>query len=92
MKQREEKLRLPIDAFCVCPSCKTDNGLRNIGVDVLCFECGWDSSNIFVESGLFDQWIYEYEERLARQEIKKKVDKHKRALRECALHAKKIAV
>ena len=71
MKQTRSPFRMPVDAFTACPACGCQNNLRQISLDVYCHECGWDSAAAFVESGGFDQLIYDFEEMLAEEETKR---------------------
>lgn len=52
------KIKLPIDAFKVCPTRGCNNPhLKPRGTtDVFCSLCGWDSEEAFVNAGGLDFW------------------------------------
>lgn len=51
------KVRLPIDAFKVCPTRGCNNPhLKLQAIDVYCSLCGWNSENAFIDAGGLDWW------------------------------------
>ena len=67
MQKNKSPVKLPADAFTICPSCRSVDSLQKVSLAVYCHECCWDSSSAFVDAGGMDQLIYEYEMRLQRQ-------------------------
>jgi hypothetical protein len=67
MQKTKRSIRMPIHAFPVCPTCGSGESLRQVSIDVYCNSCGWDSSSAFVEAGSLDQLLYEFEEKLAKE-------------------------
>jgi hypothetical protein len=67
MQRKRSPVKLPAEAFTICPSCLGADCLQKISLDVYCHRCGWDSSSAFVDAGGMDDLIYEYEMRLQRQ-------------------------
>ncbi len=79
-------IKYPKDAFHVCPSCRTQEPLKQWSFNVYCAECGWDSSQSFIEAGGLDDLIYAYEASL---EQKAKDASVRRLLRRGKATAKK---
>ena len=54
------KVKLPIDAFKVCPmrGCRNPH-LKTHGIDVYCTLCGWESDQAFVDAGGLDWWEHD---------------------------------
>lgn len=51
------KIKLPIDAFKVCPTRGCNNPHLNArGIDVYCGLCDWNSEEAFVNAGGLDWW------------------------------------
>lgn len=84
------KFKLPIEAFECCPACELSYGIKAVGVDVHCTNCGWHSAAAFVESGAYDCLINQYEQYLELQE-KRRAQKRKERAAAKAVRKLKVA-
>ena len=67
---KEISIRIPKS----CPACKSEELIILDEFNILCGECEWDNSHELIDSGLFDQLIYEYERMLAEEKMENQKD------------------
>jgi len=45
MREKRREIKLPVEAFTICPSCCSANYLHQMSIDVYCHGCGRDTSS-----------------------------------------------
>lgn len=56
---KKNRCRKPSDIYEHCPACNSKN-IYKLDVDVVCFNCDWNSTAEYVASGGMDQLITSY--------------------------------